>query len=310
LTKKLNKWKISTFVLILILIIVIVFSGFNPLSLTTGNAVAQNAVSFINTNMLQGQTATVEDVSSISGVYKASINIQGQPAEVYVTKDGKLMFLQAVPLVPVDTPTGTNTDTNTNTNIDVPKSDKPSVELFVMSLCPFGNKAEDTMLSVYNLLKDKVEWKINYIVSTEGDTIRSLHGQPETDQNIQEVCVKKEYGLNSFWDFITYINKNCGSNGNCWEDGAIELGLDVTTIQECFDNEGISLMQVEAQISGEAGATGSPTLLINGVKSSEVYKYSNSEAYKQAICSAFNEAPEECSETLESSTTTSNGGSC
>ena len=70
-------------------------------------------------------------------------------------------------------------------------------------------------------------------------------------------------------------------------------------------------MRAESDVSNEAGASGSPTLLINGVKSNIVYQYENSESYKQAICGAFNNAPKECEEVLTSSgSSASAGGSC
>ena len=51
-------------------------------------------------------------------------------------------------------------------------------------------------------------------------------------------------------------------------------------------------------------------MLINGTETKSVYQYGNSEAYKQAICGAFNTAPEECAEVLEAATATAPAGSC
>jgi len=69
------------------------------------------------------------------------------------------------------------------------------------------------------------------------------------------------------------------------------------------------LLQNE-QASVEAGAQGSPTMLINGVETTVVYQYGDSEAYKQVICSAFNNAPSECTQVLTTATSASAGGSC
>jgi hypothetical protein len=192
------------------------------------------------------------------------------------------------------------------------KSDKPKVELYVMSFCPYGNLAEDTMYPVYQQLKDKVDREVHYIVSDLGNgEIRSLHGQPETDQNIREMCVMKYDGMDAFWKFITYVNQNCGRDGACWEDAAAEAGADVDKIKECYDNEGIELMQQEAAASSAAGASGSPTMKVNGVKTTAVYNYGKSDVYKSTICSAFNEAPEGCGDALaDVEGTEVAGGSC
>ena len=164
------------------------------------------------------------------------------------------------------------------------------------------------MYPVYQLLKDKVEWKIHYIVSVDGTTVNSLHGQPEVDQDIREVCVKRDYGMDAFWKFMTYVNDNCGSNGACWEDAAKAAGADANKIKECLIKDGITLMKAEAEASSTAGASGSPTLIINGVKTNSVYSYGQSDTYKETICNAFNTAPSTCSTKLSSSSSTASSG--
>lgn len=44
------------------------------------------------------------------------------------------------------------------------KSDKPEVKFFVMSFCPYGNEAETSLKPIYELLKDKIDLKPQYIV--------------------------------------------------------------------------------------------------------------------------------------------------
>lgn len=300
-----NPWMISTVVLGIIAIILLFFMFRGGI---TGGVVGVNSAGevFLEFANSQGVNAELVEVNDEESFYEIIYSISGREGAFYMTKDGKY-FIQSSP-IPI---TGQVTQPTQQQQEDIPKSDKPEVELFVMSFCPYGNRAEDTMLPVYNLLKDKVDWNVHYIVSVSGDTIRSLHGQPETDQNIREVCVLNEYGLDKFWKFITYVNQNCGGDGSCWEDAAKQAGISSSKIQSCFDEEGVELMKKEAQISGEAGASGSPTLIINGAESRAVYQYENPEAYKQEICSAFNEAPEECEEILEgSSSGSSSGGSC
>ncbi len=47
----------------------------------------------------------------------------------------------------------------------VQKSQRPKVDLFVMSFCPYGNQVEDALLPVVKLLGDKVDWQPHFIVS-------------------------------------------------------------------------------------------------------------------------------------------------
>jgi glutaredoxin len=242
--------------------------------------------------------------------YRVNVLYQGKGIPVFVTKDGKNL-VQPIPITGEAKQQAPEGNTQQEAE-EIPKNEKPVVEMYVMSFCPYGNEAEDTMLPVYNALKDEVDFNVNYIVSVSGNSVQSLHGQPEVDQNMREVCVREEYGEDKFWKFITYVNENCGSNGNCWEDAAQEIGADTSKIQSCVDERGLELMKEEAQKSQEAGALGSPTLIINGVKSNSVYNYGDSNSYQEILCSAFTEEskPEECSDTLESSGSNVAAGSC
>lgn len=306
---KQNPWLISTVVLAIALAIVLAFALFG--GGITGNAVSERtigdkAVNFINSQILQGQgTVTLDSVSKKNGLYEVVVSYQGQSVSTYFTSDGEYYLgTQISPL------TANVVSDSAQTTTEVPKSDKPKVELFVMSFCPYGNRAEDTMLPVYNLLKDKVDWGIHYIVGTSGGAVQSLHGQPEVDQNEREACVLSNSGICKWWTFVNYVNTNCGSDGNCWEVGAKAVGLNIADIKSCVSSKGLSLMQAEETASNAAGAQGSPTLIINGVQTNAVYQYGNSEAYKQAICNAFNEAPAECSQALSAATSPSASGSC
>jgi len=306
-----NIWVISTIVLGVLAVILLVISFNGGI---TGNAISEEkmgstAVEFINSELLQGTgEVTLDSVILKEDYFEVKVSYQDQLVPVYFSRDGKYFFGSEPFLITGKSVSSTTIPAN-NEPEEIPQTSKPKVELYVMSFCPYGNKAEDTMLPVYELLKDKVDWNIHYIVSVSGETINSLHGKPEADQNIREVCVLNEYGLDKFWKFMTYVNTNCGSDGGCWEVAATNSGISASTIKSCYDAQGLILMQKEAQASNDAGANGSPTLIINGVKSSSVYSYGNSETYKQAICSAFVDAPEECNSVL-GSTTTSSGGSC
>lgn len=269
-----------------------------------------NALTFINENLLQpGTTAEFVSVGEENGLYKIVVKVGENEPEVYVSKNGKFLFIQ--PPIDISASIEQEQNQNENANEEIPTSEKPEVELYVMSFCPYGNRAEDTMLPAYNLLKDKVDWKMHYIVNVDGNTVSSLHGQPEVDQNEREACVLKNNGLDKWWQFTTYVNTNCGSDGSCWQAAAQNSGLSASEISNCVSSQGLALMTQEAAATDEAGASGSPTLFINGTKTNEVYKYGNSQAYLDAICSAFANPPQECSESLPTSSSASTAsGSC
>ena len=309
-----NFWKIFSLILLILLLATnyqrIPYAGKISL-LNQSSEIGKKTIDFINNFLVQpGTSASLVSVTDKGSYYEILTSYQGNSIPIYVSKDGKMLFLQAINMDEYSKQASTRKNEQTQSQPQIPKADKPVVELFVMSFCPFGNRAENTMYPVYKLLKDKVDWKIYYIVSVSDNTVSSLHGQPEVDEDEREACVLSEYGLEKWWEFTVYVNNKCGSRGECWEEAANQTGLDVNKIKDCVNKKGLELMKESASATNKAGVTGSPTLIINGVKSNVVYQYGNSEAYKQAICQAFKSPPPECSEVLESSTSSSSGGSC
>ncbi len=267
---------------------------------------------FINENLMQSESkAEIASITSESGMYKLEVKLENQTIEAYMSKDGRLFFPQVMNVAEIEKQKADQKAAEEEAEKKIPKADKPTVDLYVMSFCPYGNKAEDTIKPVYDLLKDKADFNFHYIVNSDSNgKINSLHGQPEVDQNMREACVLKNYGKDAWMNFVTYVNAECGSDGSCWEEGVKSLNVSVDKIRGCVAYQGKELMKAEEKISTDAKASGSPTLLINGSPSNKVYQYGNSESYKQAICNAFNSVPEECSQALTANTSTSEGGSC
>jgi len=252
-------------------------------------------------DLLGGESnVTIEDIVENSGLFEVKMNIDGRSFSTFVSLDGKLLFPSALDMDAQQNQTQTQTQTQ-QTNI--PKTTKPTVELFVMSFCPYGIQAEDLMQPVIDLLGDKFTIIPQYIVSANEETISSLHGQYEVDEDERQLCILEEYSAAKLWEYLDVFNGACTKDTleTCWKEKAVAVGIDVSKIETCLSEKGLNLLKEQATIADDKQITGSPTLLINGVK----YTGSRtSDAYKQAICSAFTEAPTECSETISASSTT------
>ncbi|MEI7961491.1 MAG: hypothetical protein WCI04_04095 [archaeon] len=279
-------------------------------------ALSSSVENYINTNLIVDANvrAKILDVNDLGGgLYSLNYEIIQNGAQVSVgnvySGAGQLIIGQAFDMAKPLPKQNTTPQTPPATTEPV-KTDKPQVDLYVMSFCPFGNQAENTFVPDFNLLKNKIDFNVHFIVSVDGNTVQSLHGPAEVAQNKREACVAKYYGNVAWLNFAVNVNNNCGSDGSCWESAANAFNIDVAKINTCVANEGVALMKENADASAAAGANGSPTLIINGVESTAVYQYGNSEAYKQAICNSFTTAPAECSVVLSSTTSTTQGGSC
>lgn len=277
---------------------------------------------FINNNLMQpGTTATITDAIEEDGLYKVMVSLPtGQEITSYLSRDGKKFFPQVYDIAEIEKEMADRDNqqaaTETQSLSDIPKRDKATAELFVMSFCPYGVQAEDAMAPVFDLFKDKADIQVRFIASLEGNDInqvQSLHGPIEGIEGARQLCVAKNYGTDVLWDYIAEINKNCYpiyQNGDdvyktCWQNAARAAGANVATLDRCVTGEGPGLIRAEDEAAKGYGVSGSPTLLINGVK----YNGARTpESYKQAVCAGFTTPPDECGQVLGTEGGSADGG--
>jgi glutaredoxin len=214
-------------------------------------------------------------------------------------------------------PTTTSNQTQQQQPQETPKTAKPTVQLFVMAFCPYGIQAEDAMKPVADLLGSKADIKVHFIANVGGttpDSIQSLHGAVEAQEDLRQVCIMKYYDQKTYWNYVMTIDSNCSSIRSdttafetCWKNAATKASINVSKISTCSNSsEGVGLVKADDDLSSANGVTGSPTLIINGV----LYNGGRTpDAYKTAICNAFTTQPSECSQNL-SATGAAASGNC
>jgi protein-disulfide isomerase len=158
------------------------------------------------------------------------------------------------------------------------------LEVFVMSQCPFGVKGLDAMKEVlanFDKAGEKLDFVIHYIGDGDASGLKSMHGQPEVDEDIRAVCAIKNYDKNrKYLDYIWCRNKDYKSADwqTCTGDAT---GIDAAVISKCFDGEGKDLLAKSFAASEAAGFGASPTWLVNGK-----FKFSgiDAETIKTNVC--------------------------
>jgi len=181
---------------------------------------------------------------------------------------------------------------------------KPQIDFFVMSYCPYGNICEEGIEPVFRNLGDKAIFNPRYVVyenyqgggddyCIEEGKYCSMHGVQELNQGLRELCVKKYMGTGAFFDFVLAMNEKCSYTNadTCWEAVAGELGLDTGTIKTCEEEEGAELAKADRELNVLLGVSGSPTVFIDG---SPYNGARTPAAYQAAICAAFDTPPAEC----------------
>jgi hypothetical protein len=197
------------------------------------------------------------------------------------------------------------------------KSARPAVDLYVMSFCPFGTQAEAVMSPVVGLLGSKADIRVRYITTITGstvDSVDSLHGISEAEEDLQQVCINNYYPDN-YWAYLDTFNTQCYPSWqntavleSCRKNTTAALSMDRAKIDTCAGGaEGLALLAADETRSAKDNATASPTLFVNGVR----YQGSRTpEAYKQAICNSFETVPAECSTVLSSAPASGSAGGC
>lgn len=288
-----NYWTISTVVLAVLLVVTLLSSSGMCGATIGADEVGQKVVSFAKNH---GADAELISATDNGGLYEIVLLVNGQETPVYATKDGENLVPSLIPLtanVATEAPRQT-----APAQTEIPKSDKPVVELFIWAYCPYGVMAQGPFAEVAFLLEGKANFKA--VMYHDG------HGAYETQQNKIQACIQ-EVDNENYWDyakgFVKDIYPNCGQSRDieCDKTESIKLmesiGIDSSSIMSCIETRGEDLIKADLANAQSNGVTGSPTIMINGVKANVAR---NAEAFKIAICSAFNNAPEECSNTLDS----------
>lgn len=278
------------------------------------------AVDFINSNLMaQGREVSVKEAIEENGLYKVVINIPGgqngtdQEMDTYITKDGTKFFPQVLDIVEYEAKMG-KTQANeqavqAQAVADVPKSEQPKVDVFVMSHCPYGTQIEKGVLPVARLLGDKIDFDIKFCDY-------AMHGKTEVDEQLNQYCIQKTQPA-KFFDYL-----ECFLGSGKTQDCLIEAKVDTSKVSSCVKETDIEfgvtaslndqstwlngrypIFAVNQEEAKKYGVTGSPGLVINGKK---VNSKRDSASLLSTICAAFENPPEECNETL-SGTTPSTG---
>lgn len=183
----------------------------------------------------------------------------------------------------------------------MPKLDKPVVELFVMSHCPYGTQIEKAILPVVELLGDKIDFTVKFCSY-------AMHGKTEVDEQLNQYCIQRDF-RNKYLSYLRCFLE-AGKSAEC----ITKVGIDSEKLTSCI-SEVDSAYRVTASYNDKStwlagrypifdiykadnekyGVSGSPTLIINGVVASVSR---NPASLLDAVCLGFKDKPAECSQNL------------
>lgn len=169
------------------------------------------------------------------------------------------------------------------------------LDVFVMSQCPFGVKALNALKEVLDAFKDDgITLNVNFIADENPDgSFKALHGQPEVDENIRELCAIKNYAKGyKYMDYI--LCRNADIRSTDWQKCAVG-GIDAKVIEKCSTGpEGKKLHSDNIKLAKELGIGASPTWLANNKNQ---FSGVAAEQIKKNFC-AYNADLKGCAKTL------------
>jgi glutaredoxin len=314
---------VAAVIVIVVLLAALLIGSSSNNQIITPQVCGQKAIAYVNNNLVpQGSSAEMGSVQETNGVYEITTRYRGSVISLYATKDCQVLFTNAIrigSLSDCNTATGNcipSSAESTATQVAPVKSARPSVELYVMSFCPYGVQAENAFKPVADLLGTTADIRVRYIATVQGDSIssvQSLHGNAEATEDIRQLCLAK-YAPEKYWDYLAAFNARCYPVWNdparlsqCTENVTATLGIPMKAVDQCLSgNEGLGLLRTDEARTISTGSTSSPTLIING------QRYSGPrtpEAFKQAVCSHFDTQPKAC-DTVLTSQAAGVSGSC
>ena len=195
-------------------------------------------------------------------------------------------------------------DGGCSSNVVCRQEESQQLDLFVMSQCPYGVKAEKALKEVLENFPG-MTFDLHFIANDNGDgTFSALHGQTEVDGNIRQSCIEKYYPT-KFIDYILCQTDHFQDLESTWESCASQNGISTEAIKNCAEGEeGKQLLRENIKLTNELNIGSSPTWFANNR-----YQFSgiDAETVKQNFCS-YNSGLPGCENVLSraSTTTTTN----
>jgi hypothetical protein len=290
----------------------------NKVKLLNKDEAKAKAIDFIDNNLVQaGSKVTVKDIIEEDGLYKLTVVLSsGQEVTSYLSKDGSRFYPQSISIADVEkqklaqdqtanakTDTATAANNNPATPTSAVKADKPTVELFVMSYCPYGTQIEKGILPAIAALGNKVNFKLEFCDY-------SMHGDKELKENLVQTCIEK----NEPTKLATYLS--CFLQASDSAGCLTKAGINQSSLNSCVSatDKQYKVTAGAADKSTWANGTypsfnvfkaendkysvgGSPTLVLNG---KQIESGRDPKSLLATICSGFKTQPSECKKVLSS----------
>ncbi len=301
--------------IIAVLAFSVLLAGCGTLSKVDAKYLAEE---FINENLLSGGlTASVLEIESDSGFWKLKIQLSdGREVNSLLSKDGKIFVPEAIYIDEVakdaEEQKAVAAQQQAEILASIEKNDKPVIELFVMSHCPFGTQAEKAIIPALEELGDSVDFRLMFVDY-------AMHGEVEVREQLQQFAISEKYP-DKVIPYLKEFLKAGDSDAALASAGltSADLAGMIAATDEKYEviknledkenwvSERFPHFNIHDAEGDKYSIQGSPTLVVNA-------KVINGASRTPAgmlstICAAFNNPAEACSAELSDATPSSGFG--
>lgn len=258
--------------------------------------IGAQVVKYINDNQLAQTPATLVKVSEESGLVKVTIKIGTQQFDSYATKDGKLLFPQAITMAPAKN--GGSQSSSNSSQAEVSKTDSPKLEAYVVSRCPYGLQMQRAIAEAIKGIPSLAQYvTVKYMgsVSSDGKSITAMHGDAEAKENLRQICIRDEQA-NKYWSYVSCQMKT-GDTAGCEKSTGVDSGKLASCISD--PKKGVAYAKKDFDLNTKYNITGSPTLILNTTQIDETgYGGRSADGVKSMVCAAFKNKASFCNTKL------------
>lgn len=276
---KINLWQLSTVIFVALFLLAI----FNVFSFTSSTTNVAGAVTFINENLLDGVEATLVESIKEHGMELVTLSIEGQPAELYLSPDGELLFpvTAAISLteeiandIGTPPPTGIVEVSAGNSVFLGPEDAEVEIIEFSDFECPYCGAAMGTHEGLISQFKSSdPTWepavpRLKELAEEGKIKLVFRHFPLDFHKDAMPSALASEcaHEQDKFWEYhdILFENQEALSLINL-KKYAVDLGLNTEQFNTCLDTEKYADKVQRDIADGQSyGVTGTPAFFVNG----------------------------------------------
>ena len=170
----------------------------------------------------------------------------------------------------------------------VTKNNGPTMQVFIMSHCPYGTQIVKGVLPVWEKMGNVANIELRFVSYT-------MHGAQEDLDNSRIICIREEQNAK----LLKYLNCFVSGDGSesSSQDCISQIGIDKAKLESCVASRVSGYYDKDKALNTQYDVQGSPTIILNG-KEASIYPR-DPQSIATALCEAFTGSkPSACSQSF------------